>query len=476
MSGLSTEQQAARTFERRNPVTGEVATTVHAATVADANAACDAAQAAFPAWSGMGPNARRAVLMKAAAELEARAPQFVEAMMGEIGATQGWAGFNLALAAGIVREAAAMTTQITGEIIPSDKPGCIAMAMREPVGVMLGIAPWNAPIILGVRAIAMPLACGNTAVLKASEQCPRTHALIVEAFQAAGLPKGAVQIVTNAPEDAAEIVGALVDHPAVRRINFTGSTHVGKIIARRAAEHLKPVLLELGGKAPLIVLEDADLDEAVKAAAFGAFMNSGQICMSTERIIVVEAVADAFAAKFRDKVASMPCGDPREGKTPLGAVVDQKTVDTVQALIDDALAQGAETLVGGDANGVLMPAHVIDKVTPAMKLFRDESFGPVVGIIHARDEAHAIALANDTAYGLSSAVFTRDTARGLRVARQIQSGICHINGPTVHDEAQMQFGGTKASGYGRFGGKAGIDSFTELRWITIETLPGHYPI
>ncbi|PTQ58460.1 vanillin dehydrogenase [Sphingomonas aurantiaca] len=476
MSGLSTEQQRTRTFERRNPVTGEVATTVHAATVADANAACDAAQAAFPVWSGLGPNARRAVLMKAAAELEARAPQFVAAMMGEIGATQGWAGFNLALAAGIVREAAAMTTQITGEVIPSDKPGCIAMAMREPVGVMLGIAPWNAPIILGVRAIAMPLACGNTAVLKASEQCPRTHALIVEAFQAAGLPDGAVQIVTNAPEDAAEIVGALVDHPAVRRINFTGSTHVGKIIAKRAAEQLKPVLLELGGKAPLIVLDDADLDEAVKAAAFGAFMNSGQICMSTERIIVVEAVADAFAAKFRDKVAAMPCGDPRDGKTPLGAVVDQKTVDTVTALIDDALAQGAETLVGGDATGVLMPAHVIDKVTPDMKLFRDESFGPVVGIIRARDEAHAIELANDTAYGLSSAVFTRDTARGLRVARQIQSGICHINGPTVHDEAQMPFGGTKASGYGRFGGKAGIDSFTELRWITIETQPGHYPI
>ncbi|MGW8280613.1 aldehyde dehydrogenase [Sphingomonas aurantiaca] len=476
MSGLSTEQQRTRTFERRNPVTGEVATTVHAATVADANAACDAAQAAFPVWSGLGPNARRAVLMKAAAELEARAPQFVAAMMGEIGATQGWAGFNLALAAGIVREAAAMTTQITGEVIPSDKPGCIAMAMREPVGVMLGIAPWNAPIILGVRAIAMPLACGNTAVLKASEQCPRTHALIVEAFQAAGLPDGAVQIVTNAPEDAAEIVGALVDHPAVRRINFTGSTHVGKIIAKRAAEHLKPVLLELGGKAPLIILDDANLDEAVKAAAFGAFMNSGQICMSTERIIVVEAVADAFAAKFRDKVAAMPCGDPRDGKTPLGAVVDQKTVDTVTALIDDALAKGAETLVGGDATGVLMPAHVIDKVTPDMKLFRDESFGPVVGIIRARDEAHAIDLANDTAYGLSSAVFTRDTARGLRVARQIQSGICHINGPTVHDEAQMPFGGTKASGYGRFGGKAGIDSFTELRWITIETQPGHYPI
>jgi benzaldehyde dehydrogenase (NAD) len=464
------------TFERRNPVTGEVASTSRAATVGDATAACDAAQAAFPVWSALGPNARRALLMKAATELEARAPQFIEAMMGEIGATQGWAGFNLALAAGIVREAAAMTTQISGEVIPSDKPGCIAMALREPVGVMLGIAPWNAPIILGVRAIAMPLACGNTVVLKASEQCPRTHELIVEAFQAAGLPEGAVQLVSNAPADAGDIVGALIDHPAVKRINFTGSTHVGKIIAKRAAEHLKPVLLELGGKAPLIVLDDADLDEAVKAAAFGAFMNSGQICMSTERIIVVDAVADEFVAKFAAKVGSMPVGDPREGTTPLGAVVDQKTVDTVRGLIDDALANGADQVVGGDANGVLMPAHVIDKVTPAMKLFRDESFGPVVGIIRARDEAHAVELANDTQYGLSAAVFTRDTARGLRVAKQIQSGICHVNGPTVHDEAQMPFGGTKASGYGRFGGKAGIDSFTELRWVTIETLPGHYPI
>jgi acyl-CoA reductase-like NAD-dependent aldehyde dehydrogenase len=469
-------ERSAATFDRRNPVTGEVATTAPAASVADANAACDAAAAAFPIWSAMGPNARRALLNKAADALEAKKPQFIEAMMGEIGATQGWAGFNLMLAAGIVREAAAMTTQIGGEVIPSDKPGCIAMALREPVGVMLGIAPWNAPIILGVRAIAMPLACGNTVVLKASEQCPRTHGLIVEAFEEAGLPKGAVTLVSNAPKDAAEIVGALVDHPAVRRINFTGSTAVGKIIAIRAAGHLKPVLLELGGKAPLIVLDDADLDEAVKAAAFGAFMNSGQICMSTERIIVVDSVADAFVAKFKEKVGAMPVGDPREGKTPLGAVVDQKTVDHVKGLIADALGAGAVQVNGGEADGVLMPAHVIDKVTPEMKLFRDESFGPVVGIVRARDEAHAVELANDTEYGLSAAVFTKDTARGLRVARQIKSGICHVNGPTVHDEAQMPFGGTKASGYGRFGGKAGIDSFTELRWITIETQPGHYPI
>jgi acyl-CoA reductase-like NAD-dependent aldehyde dehydrogenase len=464
------------TFDRLNPVTGAVATTAKAFTVADADRAVEAASAAFPAWSAMGPNARRALLNKAADALAGKADQFIDAMMGEIGATEGWVRFNLMLAVGMVREAAALTTQIGGEVIPSDKPGCLALALREPVGVMLGIAPWNAPIILGVRAVATALACGNTVVLKASEQCPRTHSLIAEAFAEAGLPDGAVSIVTNAPADAAAVVGALIDNPHVRRINFTGSTAVGKIIAKRAAEHLKPVLLELGGKAPMIVLEDADLDEAVKAAAFGAFMNQGQICMSTERIIVVDAVADAFVEKFRAKVATMAVGDPREGKTPLGAVVGRETVDHVMSLVADATGQGAIQVNGGGASGVLMPAHVIDKVTPQMKLFRDESFGPVVAVTRARDEAHAVELANDTDYGLSAAVFTGDTARGLRVAKQIKSGICHINGPTVHDEAQMPFGGVKASGYGRFGGRAGIDAFTELRWITIETAPGHYPI
>ncbi|WP_439487100.1 aldehyde dehydrogenase [Blastomonas fulva] len=464
------------TFHRVDPVTGKVASTAVAATRADVDAVCDAAAAAFPCWAALGPTARRGLLNRAADALEARKDRFVAAMVSEIGATPGWAGFNLMLAARIVREAAAMTTQIGGEVIPSDKPGCIALSMREPVGVMVGIAPWNAPIILGVRAIAMPLACGNSVILKASEACPQTHSLIVEAFQAAGLPEGVVGLITNAPADAGEIVGALIDNRHVRRVNFTGSTHVGRIIAQRAALYLKPVLLELGGKAPLIVLDDADLEEAVAAAAFGAFMNSGQICMSTERIIVDDQVADDFAEKFATKVRTLAVGNPADGNTPLGAVVDLKTVATVTDLVDDALAKGAVRLCGGPGEGVLMPATVIDRVTPDMRLFRDESFGPVVGIIRARDEAHAIELANDSEYGLSAAVFTRDTARGLRVARKIKTGICHVNGPTVHDEAQMPFGGTKASGYGRFGGKAGIDSFTELRWITMETEPGHYPI
>ncbi|HEY8434863.1 MAG TPA: aldehyde dehydrogenase, partial [Sphingomicrobium sp.] len=420
--------------------------------------AADAGAAAFPDWSALGPNARRALLNRAADELEARADQFVEAMAEELRASEPWARFNVMLGSGMVREAAALTTQISGEVIPSDKPGLLSMALREPVGVVLGIAPWNAPVILGCRAVAAPLACGNTVILKASERCPRTHGLIVEAFEAAGFPTGVVNLVTNDPADSAEVVGCLIDHPSVRRINFTGSTAVGRIVARRAAEHLKPVLLELGGKAPLIILEDADLEEAVKAAAFGAFLNAGQICMSTERIIVVEAVADEFVRKFAEKAAAMPAA-------AVGDQIDEAAQTRIAALVDDAVNKGAIWLAGTSA-------IVLDRITPDMNLYRDESFGPVVGIVRVADEDEAVRVANDSEYGLSAAVFTRDAARGIRVARRIRSGICHVNGPTVHDEAQMPFGGVGASGYGRFGGKAAIEAFTDLRWITIAGEPG----
>ncbi len=471
------DRAAARsaTFTRTNPVSGEVVSRAAAASVEDACAAADAAAAAFPAWSALGPGERRAKLLKAADLLESRAPQFATLMTAELGATTGWGHFNVHLAAGMLREAAAMTTQITGEVIPSDVPGNLSMAIRQPAGVVLGIAPWNAPVILGVRAIAMPLACGNTVILKASENCPATHRLIGSVLQEAGLGEGVVNVITHDPADAEAIAEALVGHPAVRRISFTGSTRVGRILAQMAARHLKPILLELGGKAPLVVLEDADVDAAVDAAVFGAFANSGQICMSTERIIVQEKIADELAEKLARRVAALPSGDPAKGEVVLGPVVGTPAVERMQRLIADAVEKGARVLCGGEIEGPVMRGFVIDHVTPDMALFREESFGPQVSITRVRTVDEAVALANDTEYGLSAAVFSRDIVKALEVARRIESGICHINGPTVHDEAQMPFGGVKASGYGRFGGKAAIDAFTELRWITIQTAPRRYP-
>lgn len=463
------------TFERRNPLDNEVATRAAAATVADAQAAVRSAADAFPAWSKTGPGERRALLDRAAQALAAKSDALVAAMMAETGASAVWAGFNVHLGVELLREAAAITTQITGEVIPSDIPGSLAMGIRQAAGVVLGIAPWNAPVILGVRAIATPLACGNTVVFKGSEICPATHGLIVDALAEAGLPKGVVNFITNAPQDAGAIVDAVIAEPAVRRVNFTGSTRVGKIIARLCADYMKPAVLELGGKAPLLVLADADLDAAVDAAAFGAFINSGQVCMSTERIIVDDSIADAFVERLRAKASSLPVGDPRNGPVVLGSVFDMTTVHRCNALIDDALAKGATLICGGPAHDTLMPATLLDHVTPSMKIFSDESFGPVKPIVRVRGDEEAIATANDNAYGLSAAVFSRDIARAMQVANRIQSGICHINGPTVHDEAQMPFGGVKESGIGRFGGRAGIAEFTDLRWITVQTTPRHYP-
>jgi len=474
LKGGKQESSDSTLFVRYDPVTGEVASEAVAATIADVDNAIDAAAAAFPAWSAESPANRRKILLDAADKLEAHTPEFIEVGIAETGATGPWMGFNVMFAASLLREAAAMTTQIKGEIIPSNKPGTTSMAMRQSVGVLVGMAPWNAPVILGVRAVAMPLACGNTVVLKASEVCPKLHMMIGECLIEAGVPEGAINVVTHAAEDAPQIVKRLIEHPKVKRINFTGSTRVGKIVASLAAPHLKPVLLELGGKAPLVVLDDADIDAAVNAAAFGSYMNQGQICMSTERIIVDEKLADAFVEKLAEKARNLPCGNPRE-QVVLGSLYDMRTVAAVNELIKDAEAKGARIAAGGTGDNTIMAATVVDGVKPDMEIFRNETFAPVVCVTRARDSDHAVELANDTEYGLSAAVFGSDINRTLDVAKRIESGICHINGPTVFDEGQMPFGGVKASGYGRFGGAAGIDAFTELRWITIEDPNQHYP-
>jgi len=474
IDGEERQSGSGASYERNDPFTGKLATRAAAANVADADAAVAAAAAAFKTWSKVGPGERRALLLKAADVMTSKVGEFTTLMIEETGGTAPWAGFNVMLASNMLREAAAMTTQIAGEIIPSDKPDTLAMGIRQPAGVCLGIAPWNAPVILGTRAIAMPIACGNTVVLKASESCPGIHRLIGQCLHEAGIPKGVINVITNDPRDAAAVVEALIANPAVRRVNFTGSTAVGKRIGELAGKHLKPALLELGGKAPLIVLDDADIDGAVNAAVFGAFMHQGQICMSTERIIVDEKIADLFVDKLAARAAQLPAGDPR-GHVVLGSLISTQAADKMEALIADALAKGATLRAGGKRTGTVVEATVLDNVTSNMRVYEEESFGPVKPIVRVNGEEEAIRVANDTEYGLSSAVFSRDVQRALAVAGRLESGICHINGPTVSDEAQMPFGGVKGSGFGRFGGKAAINEFTDLRWVTVEDSQQHYP-
>ena len=463
-------------FERRHPVTKELITKSAAADVVDADHAAVSAHEAFKSWKRSAPSERRRLLLKAADILESKTPQFIEVMAAEVGASALWAGFNVHLAANVFREAASLATQIQGETIPTDKPGALSMTLRQPVGVIFSIVPWNGTVVLAARAIAYPVVCGNTVVFRGSEASPKTHALVAEAMVEAGFPPGVLNYLSNAPETAPAVVDALIAHKAVRRINFTGSTKVGRIIAEKAAKHVKRCLLELGGKSPLIVLDDANIDEAVKAAVFGSFLYQGQICMSTERLVVDEKVADEFVAKFAARAKELQIDDP--SKNPgciIGPMISQSSGPRINEMINDALKKGAKIVCGGVADGAVMPATILDHVDSSMQIYDEETFGPITVVIRVKSTEEAIEVANDSAYGLSSGVYGRNVNRALAVAMELEYGSVHVNGATVQNEAQAPYGGTKGSGYGRFDGRAVIDEFTELKWLTIEPEVQQYP-
>ena len=468
--------QDGATFERRHPVSNAMITEAAAASIHDAKKAADSAQAAFKTWRLSPPSERRRLLLKAADILESKTPKFIETMAAEVGASALWAGFNVHLAANVFREAASLATQIQGETIPTDKPGALSMTIRQPVGVILSMVPWNGTVVLAARAIAYPIVCGNPVVFRGSEASPKTHALIAEALVEAGFPPGVLNYLSNAPQTAPEVVDTLIAHKAVRRINFTGSTRVGRIVAEKAAQQLKRCLLELGGKSPLIVLDDANVDEAVKAAVFGSFLYQGQICMSTERLIVDEKVADEFVTKFAARAKQLNAGDPAVNpQCVIGPMINPSSGVRINDLLQDALDKGAKLVCGGVAEGAIMPATILDHVNAGMKIYDEETFGPITVVIRVKTAAEAVAVANDSAYGLSSGVFGRDVNRALAVGMELEYGSVHVNGSTVQNEAQAPYGGTKNSGYGRFDGRAVIDEFTELKWLTIEPQEQQYP-
>jgi acyl-CoA reductase-like NAD-dependent aldehyde dehydrogenase len=474
IGGEWTDAADGGTFDDLDPFSGDTVARVPAGGGDDAQRAIDAAAAAFPAWSQTPPAERQRVFLTAAGILERRQDEVVSWLARETGSTFGFAMFQSHFVPGLFRQAAALAYAPLGEILPSDT-GAFSMGVRRPVGVVGAIAPWNAALILSARAIAAPMALGNTVVLKPSELSPYAGGLLWgEIFAEAGLPAGVLNIVTHAPGEAGAIGDRLVEDPRVRVINFTGSTETGRRLAEAAGRNLKRIVLELGGHNPLIVLADADLEYAVNATTFGAFLHQGQICMSARRIIVERPIAEEFVQRLAEKTKSLKAGDPNEHDTIIGPLINESALQMVKDRVDDAVARGAKVLAGGKAVGPVYEATLLADVPADAEFAKHETFGPVASIDVVDSAEEAVERANATSYGLASGIITSDADKGLALAQQIQAGIVHVNDQPVGDEPQMPFGGVKDSGLGRFGGTAVIDEFTELHWITVSA-PHPFP-
>jgi aldehyde dehydrogenase (NAD+) len=462
-------------FPVYNPATGEIWTRVADASRADARAAIAAAEAAFPAWSGMSHSARARIIHKVGDILDARAKEFQDALIDEGGAWIGKTMFETNYSSGVYRAAAAAAYQVNGEILPSDH-GKLSLVMRVPLGVVSVISPWNFPLILSSRGFAPALAVGNCVVLKPSEETPVAGGLLIaEIMEEAGVPKGVFNVITCSREHVGEVGDELISNPAVRGVSFTGSTAVGREVAAKAGRLLKRCCVELGGKDALIVLDDADVEHAVNAATFGSFMHQGQICMAVERVIVQSKIAKEFTDKFVANTKKLKVGNPREMANCIGPVINKAQLGKIRAQVDEAVAQGANILCGGKNNGLFFEPTILTNVTRSMKIFREETFGPVAPVLVANSIDEAVEIANDSEYGLSAGIITRDEEKGLEIARRLHTGMAHVNDSSINDEPHVPFGGIGASGLGRHGGKQGIDTFTEMRWITVERGGRHYP-
>ena len=458
-----------------NPFNGETLVEIQQATAKQLDDAYQAASLAQKQWAQQTPNERAAILYKVVSIFDQRQDEIIDWLIKESGSTRIKAMVEFSGARAITLEAASFPNRVHGEIRASNTPGKENFIYREPMGVIAVISPWNFPLHLTQRSIAPALALGNAVVLKPASDTPITGGLLLaKIFEEAGLPKGLLNVVVGS---GSEIGDAMVTHPVPSLVSFTGSTSVGKHIGELAngGEFIKQVALELGGNSPFVVLKDADIEQAVKAAAFGKFLHQGQICIAINRIIVEDEIYDDFVARFVAHVKTLNVGDPNKIDTAVGPIINEKQVKSLKEKIAKAQNEGAKMLLSGEIKGQVVPPHVFSDVTREMNLSCDEVFGPLVGIIRAKDEDDALSIANDSMYGLSSAVFTQDMAKGLRFARGIKAGMTHINDISVNDESNAPFGGEKNSGIGRFNGEWILEEFTTLHWISVQHTPRDYP-
>lgn len=464
------------TFPDRNPFTDEVVAQVAAGTRQHAQAAIDAAHAAFPAWAAMPPGQRQRLFLAAADIVERRAEDFVRLLAAETGTASGFARFQIRWSVDLLRQAAGWGYRPAGDVLRSDTPGRFAMAVRKPLGVVAGFAPWNGAFCLAWRTVVLPMAFGNTMVLKPSEEAPLSAGLVLaEVLEEAGFPAGTFNVVTHGPGEAGPIADAFFESPHVRSINFTGSSATGRMLAERAGRALKRIVLELGGYNPLLVLDDADLDQAVNTTAFGAFFHQGQICMNTRKVLVDRSIADAFVEKLAAKTRSLPMGDPAAPGTVIGPLINDRALAQVRQRVDEAVALGARVVTGGRANGRVYEPTILVDVPATAPVSCEETFGPVLIVQPVDNPEQAMSEALATPYGLCAGILTRDAQRGLALAERFDCGMVHINGATMAGEPAMPNGGVKDSGWGRSGHYA-IEDFTEVRLTTLTQGALQYPV
>ena len=475
INGEWVESRAHTYFDDFNPANGGLWAKIPWGAREDVQYAIEVAAAAQKSWAALPHTKRAAIFMKAADILESRIEEYAGNLIDESGSWFGKAMFESGYSANLIRTAGAAVFQVVGEILPSEY-GKINMLVRQPVGVVSVIAPWNFPLLLSLRGVVFAMAVGNSVVLKPSEETPVSGGLMIaKLFEEAGLPPGVLNVVTCPRETVAEVGDEMVVNPRIGAISFTGSTTTGRHLAEKAGRNLKKIFLELGGKDPLIILADADMDRAVNAATFGRFMHQGQICMSTEKIIVEEPIYEEFLQRYVAKVKTLKSGNPREPGNIIGPIINQRQLEKIHGHVTDALQGGAKLMCGGTYDGLYYAPTVLTDVTPNMTVYKEETFGPVAPVIRVGNTEEAIRVANDTVYGLSAGVITQDEEKGLYVAQNLESGMVHINDTSVFDEPHMPFGGVKASGIGRHGGKASIEAFTELRWLSLERGGRNYP-
>lgn len=457
----------------RNPYNGKPIAEFKLGSLADLDAAYQSAAAAQKAWAEVNPFEKRAILEKAITWVEQNEADITDMIIEELGGTRLKSFFEIMIVKNIIKEASTYPLRMNGEIIPSTVDGKENRLYRVPIGVVGVISPFNFPFFLSMRSVATAIGAGNGVVLKPHDDTPITGGTLVgKVFEEAGIPKGLLNVIVA---DIAEIGNAFVEHPIPRIISFTGSEGVGRKIGETAGRCLKKAILELGGNSAMIVMADADLDYALNAAVFSRFTHQGQICMSANRILVHRSLYPKFVEKYVERVSRLKVGDPRDPQTDIGPLMNKAQADTLTRQIQKGVEEGARVALRGKTEGNVASPTVFADVKENMSIAQNEMFGPAVCVMPFDSETEAIEIANRSAYGLSGAIHTRDVEHGAELAKQIDSGMVHVNDGTINDEPLVAFGGEKASGVGRLNGRWALEEFTTLKWISVQHKPRHFP-